>query len=786
MFFEKPNLFHVGVILAFFISLVGCSNVEKSVETGSSSWSADHLLDMALVMGRNSSDTNIISKVENAHWVDESRIAFVTKTYADKQFSVFDLQTSEITHPLDAASLAVKMTEALGRKIQPRDLALHNAKLQPDNTVHLSGGEFWYHCTKTECKEIGRSELFEGWPIGDGDQDRDPLSGPIISPDGSQGVDVLDNNLVLINLSSGTKTQITYDGVALNGYGNGFDLSWSGAHVLAKKIGWVQSPSVLWSPDSRYFVSFQLDLSGVRQHVIVDSSSSAEVDQEPTSYIYPYAMAKDDALPRLTPIIVDTETNEITRMSQFEMTGSGDPINLGLIQWTASSEGVDLIIMTDEGLTWSWWRYDRLDGVEKMLVSETYRQVPVETVPILTPLSENDEMIIWSQRDDFGRLYRYDGDGSFMNAINTGSLHVTEIVMIDETVAESPWVYFLAGEERTGVNPYDSQLYRSRADGSQQELLGPGDVRQQVQFSQDAEHYFSVETRADQPDRLVLYTKAGKLVQVLGEGKWADHLHLDVPERYKIDLGGPHRDVFGVIFPPINVEPGNSYPLVHYVYGGHFTIDQPTSLEFWDSELVHSLRAMGMGVFFYDGLGTSHRRYSFNMYPPGTGYEHCNLHDAATVLDQLAEMYDWIDKSRVGVAGWSNGGYCALRAMLDYSSIYSAGVSVAGNHDQRLQHFSVASAIDPRREGDLAWERQSNLLRLEKLEGPLLLIQGEIDESVVAINTLRVVQELTRLGKEFEFMYFPGEGHSLTYAMDAATERRVRFFYEHLVKSQYD
>lgn len=723
-------------------------------------------------------EADVEGAIFNPHWIDDSRVAFVKREGKTSSVAVYDLQSGLTTQPLDLQSLAGSLSTATGQTIKSSELPLENLQVESDGALLVSSSPNWFRCKAERCTSAGRAELFEGW--SGAEIETKPQMGPVVSPDGRYEVDAEGYDLQLITRSGGQKRRITQDGSEFNAYGNGISLSWAGANIYLRQIGWKQSPSVLWSPDSRHFVTVQIDWRRVRRMTLVDDGAGDTLYSPPVVYTYPYAMAGDAELPVITLVIVDAESGQAKKLQTPKIVGTFDPIAINNVRWTSDGKSLDIIEDPLVDRSWSWWRVSAASGEARKIHTEKFSQVSIVTMPRVTPLPDSREAIVWSQRDDFGRLYRYDGDtGRLLNTLNSGDLFVTQIAHIEPSTQGAPWIYFLAGEERAGRNPYDSQLYRVRADGTEQQRLGKSEARQSVQFAPNGAHYISTESRADRPTSVAIYSSSGKLLRELGAGRWKPSTTLPAPERFRIERGG-QRDIFGVLYRPEKFDASKKYPVLHYVYGGHYTIDQPTDITDWTTSFARGLTSLGFAVVFYDGQGTTARRYSFNTYPDGKGYEHCNLEDAETVLRGLQASRPWLDLDRVGIAGWSNGGYCALRGMLAYPHLYKAAVAVAGNHDQRIQHFAVQRYIDPRGEGQLAWDRQSNLLGLERLAGPVLFITGDIDESVPATNTLRVVKTLSKLNKPFEMLYLPGEGHSLGGSGEFLTRAHYRFLHEKL------
>lgn len=715
-----------------------------------------------------------------AYWVDDRTVGYVTLTAGRTELWRYDLQTGATTRPpVDPGRLAQALSAAAGQPIEASTLALKTSVLQADGSLRISGGGAWYQCTESVCTSIGRRELYEGWPRGL-EINTPPSVGPVVSPDGRHGVDAIDGNLVLVDPKTAETRPVTQDGSPLNAYGNGVGLSWGGANIALKKMGFRPSPSVLWSADSRRFFTVRVDLRKVREYSIVDTSAGGGDFARPQLYSYRYAMAGDAERPLVTPLVVDVASGAVTALQLPPFTGADDPIATGAVRWSPDGESIDYIDEPLEGHRWSFWRSRADSGQSRQIHSESFPEFLVPYTGRAVALPGGREVLIWSQRDDFGRLYRYEASsGRLMNEVSHGPLFVHQVARVVADGRRAPWIYFLAGEEAAGRNPHDRQLYRVRADGREQQRLATTASRQEVEFSPDGSHFLLRGTRPDAPPSVTVYRADGRKMAELGRPRWVQSgppVHI---ERFVLGAEQLPTAIYGVLYRPKVLQPNASHPVLHYVYGGPYTVDQPSGVEEFKAKFAVGLARLGIAVVFFDGQGTWGRRYRFNQYPPGQGYEACNLSDAARVIHELAASRPWMDATRVGIAGWSNGGYCALRGLLAYPQLYRVAVAGAGNHDQRIQGIGVTPYLDPRDEGPLAWERQSNLNGLERLQGNLLLVQGEIDESVPIANALRVAEKLAALDKPFDMLVLPGRTHGLV--LDPyVIKREYRFLFESL------
>jgi dipeptidyl-peptidase-4 len=219
----------------------------------------------------------------------------------------------------------------------------------------------------------------------------------------------------------------------------------------------------------------------------------------------------------------------------------------------------------------------------------------------------------------------------------------------------------------------------------------------------------------------------------------------------------------GVLFQPHKLEKGKRYPVIAWVYGGP---TGQTVSKAWarGSLMTRYWTSHGYGVFFVDnrGMGSRDRAFARAHYRRFGDVEVRDLFDATK---QMAQQVEWVDAKRIGVFGWSYGGYLAARAVLDEASPFAAAVAVAPVTDWTLYdtHYTERYVGLPLVDGKPSdTYAQSNLVaRAQLLRKPLMLVHGTADDNVLFEHTLRLTEALQKGGGLFQLMIYPGKAHGI-------------------------
>ena len=237
-------------------------------------------------------------------------------------------------------------------------------------------------------------------------------------------------------------------------------------------------------------------------------------------------------------------------------------------------------------------------------------------------------------------------------------------------------------------------------------------------------------------------------------------------------------DIWGTIFRPSNFNPKKKYPVVEYIYAGPH--DSFVLKDFYAYLRFSKLVEMGFIVVTIDGMGTDNRSKSFQdvcwRNLKDSGYP-----DRILWMQAAAKKYRHMDISNVGVYGYSAGGQSTLAALLFYPEFYKVGVALCGCHDNRMDKIWwneqwMGYPIGP------WYSENSNVDNAWRLQGDLLLINGEIDDNVDPASTLQVVKALIKADKDFEQLYLPGYTHNL--GDDYVTRKVFEFFYENIIDNK--
>lgn len=615
------------------------------------------------------------------------------------------------------------------------------------------------------------------WPNG-ADQPGSPGPGWVSSPDKVWRVENRGANLAIIREATKHERALTGDGTADNAYGDGVVLSWSGQLTL-ERAGFRPSPSVLWSPDSRSLLSFRSDARKTPLSHFVETVPRDDSDRRPIHYVTRTPFPGEPA-PLVSFMVFDAATGRRTDVSLPPTDLFPDPIRSNNIWWSNDGNFIYLRLVDAKRHIVSIWRIVASSGKAVLAMSEQVKSSISNAYEPndVTRALDSGELLFYSQRDDFGHIYRYSSSGQLLNKVTSGQLYVSSIV-----TTKGDWVYFLAGREDS-PDPYKQQLFRVRIDGKEQEQLTRDDAQHEAEASPGGAYFILQRRYLDRPPEAVLAGSTGETIATLATGAYARGAA--VPERISA-LGRDGRTrIFGTLFKPSDFDPAKRYPVIHYVYGAPQATNAPLDAEDWTSLYSQALAELGFIVLTADGMGTPGRTKSFNDLATGPGFRDCGLPDAIAVMRALAKDRAYIDMTRVGINGISGGGYCSARAMLDYPDVFAVAVSISGSHDQGLigNNWGENYVGLPKEHPDY-YRLQDNAAAAGRLKGKLLLIHGELDDDTNVANTMRMVGSLVKSHREFDMLILPGANHSI--GEDRYVFRRVwDYFIRNLAHTEGD
>jgi len=719
-------------------------------------------------------DPMVYHTVKDPVWLDDGRFWYRDlgpdgMTYMlvnpAKRTKTAAFDRNKVAAALQAATRSGKL--AIASPLDAAHLPIDDLKLEEgDRAVLLRMGRAIVRCGLRgagECK--GAGEVLPGTYD--------------LSPDGKKAAFVRGDNLWLRDVASGRETQLTADGAPDFGY-------------ATDNAGWTHShrPIVVWSPDSKKIATFQQDQRKVGRMYLVSTAVG-----HPELESWPYPLAGDENAATIERVIVDVNARKVVRLKmppdQHRSSLCDDLSCAGGhgwddVQWSA--DGAHLaFVSTSRDHKQEWLRVaDAATGEVRDVMSETaaaYFESGDDKSENWRYLSGSNEVLWFSERDNWGQLYLYDATtGKLKNQITSGVGDVTQVLRVDERTRV---IYFLAVGKEAGRDPYFAALYRVNFDGTVQKLLTPEDATHDVTMSPDGRALVDVASTPTTPQATVVRDSDGNALmdlarQDIGKLQAAGWKAL-TPVTVKARDG--KTDLYGFLFKPTDFDAAKRYPIVDLVYPGPQTGSCGERRFTSAHKDMQSLAELGFVVVCIDGMGTPNRSKSFHDALYGDMADN-TIPDQVAGIKELAAKYPWIDAERVGIYGHSGGGAATAAAMFHFPDFFKVGVSESGNHDNRVYEDDWAEKwiglLKKNAYGTTNYDDQANENFANNLKGRLLLIHGTMDDNVPPNNTLLVVDALIKANKDFDLLMIPNAKHNYEAANPYVTRRRWDYFVRYL------
>jgi dipeptidyl aminopeptidase/acylaminoacyl peptidase len=600
----------------------------------------------------------------------------------------------------------------------------------------------------------------------------------VTSPDGKRAAFIRDWNLWIRELPGGKETALTTDGVKDFGY-------------AIDNAGWAKSdrPILVWSPDSKKIATFQQDQRRVGEMYLVSTAAG-----HPKLEAWKYPLPGDDVVAMIERVIIDVEARKLVRLKMEPDQHRGTLCdNLACrgnewtdVQWAPDSSSVAFASTSRDHKVTTLRVADPATGNVRDVLQEkvaTFFESGNGRVN-WRYLPGSNELIWFSERDNWGHLYLYDlQSGRVKHAITSGEGNDTQVVRVDE---KARVIFFQAVGREKGRDPYFTHFYRVSMDGGAPVLLTPEDATHEIFMSDSGRYFVDSYSKPDVPPVAVLRDADGKLVMELEK---ADISKLVAtgwkpPTPIVVKARDGTTDLYGLMYQPTKLVPGHKYPIINHIYPGPQTGSVGGRTFSPARGDAQALAELGFVVVEIDGMGTPWRSKKFHESYYGNMADN-TLPDQVAGMKQLAQKYPFIDIARAGIYGHSGGGYAAAGAMFHYPDFFKVGISESGNHDNRVYEDDWAEKWIGLLEKDealaAAYDKQANQNVARNLKGKLLLAHGTMDANVPPNNTLLVVDALIKANKDFDLLMIPNAGHGYGNASNYMTRRRWDYFVRNLL-----
>ena len=558
------------------------------------------------------------------------------------------------------------------------------------------------------------------------------------SPNGLQVAFVRENNLFIRDLAMEEEMQITFDGVR-NEIINGAP-DW----VYEEEFGFSQG--FQWSPDGENIAFYRFDERKVREfHMTMFGNLY------PDSYQFKYPKAGEDNSV-VTILVYNIVSGKTTPME----IGSETDQYIPRIKWTKDPEVLSIMRLNRLQTQLDILHANAVTGDSEVIYSEKNKYYISEASDhTITYLSDGESFILNSEKDGYFHLYHYNFTTGKIRSITTGDFDISSYLGYDE---KQQRLYYCSYEESS----IEIHVYSIKLDGSKKQKLSTQPGTNRASFSSTFKYYILTHSSANTPPYITLHNQKGKLIRVLennqklkntvSEYGFARTEFLTVPTKSGQKLNA-------WMIKPVDFDANKEYPLFIYVYGG------PESQNVTDSwgrrgAWFQYLVQQGYIIACVDNRGTNGRGEDFRKAT------YMKLGELETI-DQV-EAAQWfgsqryIDATRIGVFGWSYGGYMTSLCMTKGNGTYKMGIAVAPVTTWRYYDtiYTERFMRTPQENPD-GYDNNSPINFAGGLQGKFLLIHGSGDDNVHVQNSVDFVEALVQADKQFEMQFYPNKNHRI-------------------------
>ena len=557
------------------------------------------------------------------------------------------------------------------------------------------------------------------------------------SPDGNKVAFVRENNLFYSDLDSGNEIRVTSDGKT-NEIINGAP-DW----VYEEEFGF--SRAYDWSPDSRTLAFYRFNESHVRMF-----NMTLYEDLYPEWYQFKYPKA-GEANSLVTIHVYNLADGSVKAMDTGRETDqyiprikwTRDPSKLAIYRLNRLQNHIEVLIA------------DPSTGRSEVLFSEKNKYFIAETSDnMITFLEDGKHFIVMSDRSGWMHFYLYDMSGKLINPITSGKWEIDRFTGIDQ---KNRTLYYTSSE----TSPLQRNVYSIGLNGENKKRLTPRNGTNSIVFSTGFRYYINYFSDASTPAYITLHDSKGKLIRVLEDNS---RLSKTIEDFGFSETGffsfttSEGVELNGFMIKPPDFDETRQYPLFMYVYGGpgHQAVTDSWNTRAWYQMLAQK----GYIISCVDNRGTGARGEEFmkSTYLQLGKYETIDQIEAAMHLGSR----DYVDAGRIGIFGWSYGGYMAGLCMTKGADIFKLGISGAPVTNWRFYDtiYTERYMRTPQENPD-GYDDNSPVNHVEKLKGKFLIIHGTADDNVHTQNTIMMVDRMVKENIQFDMMLYPNHSHGI-------------------------
>lgn len=557
------------------------------------------------------------------------------------------------------------------------------------------------------------------------------------SPDGSKIAFVRDNNLFYTTLSTNSEVQITKDGL-MNQIINGAP-DW----VYEEEFSF--SKAFAWSPDSKKIAFIRFDESKVKQFSLTYFG-----DLYPREYEYKYPKAGEDNS------IVSVFVYDLMGLASVKMDiGENTDIYIPRIQWTKNANILSIQRLNRLQNKFEILLADATNGSSKILYSEENKYY-IDITDNLTFLNNEAGFLLSSEADGYNHLYHYDMNGKLVKQLTKGEWDVLELKGFDEKSGD----LFFTSSENGAIN---TMFYKVNIKTAKKNLLSTKPGSYSVEFSANYKYYLCTFTDANTPPYISMNKISGEEMYVLETNNTLKSLLTKngyAPKEFFM-FKNENGDIFNAwMIKPLDFDSTKRYPVLMYVYGGPGSQTVQNSWGYFDLIWFQMLAQKGYIIVSVDNRGTGARGQEFKKctYLNLGKFETDDQISGAKYLGNLK----YVDAKRIGIFGWSYGGYMSTLCMTKGANYFKTGIAVAPVTNWRYyDNIYTERFMRTPKENANGYDDNSPISHVQKMKGKFLLVHGITDDNVHVQNSMDLITKLVANNKQFEMQFYPNNDHGI-------------------------
>lgn len=583
------------------------------------------------------------------------------------------------------------------------------------------------------------------------------------SPDGSKIAFTRDNNLFYKDLETQNEVTITTDGV-FNKIING-----SSDWVYEEELYLTQA--FAWSSDSKKIVFYRFDESKVREYNMQVWNDGALYPQD---YIYKYPKAGE------SNSVLEIQVYHLDNAQKVKVDiGASTDIYIPRIYWTQNPDLLSVERLNRLQNKLEILHANASTGATSLILtdeSDTY--IDFTFCDDLTYLKDGSGFLYSSEKDGYKHFYLHAMNGKLIRQITKGSFEAVDFVGLDEN-SKTPILYYTSTE----VSPLELHFYQIDIKGKNKQKLNPGSGQVKINMSTDCSYYMNYQSTADQPVKVSLYkTRGNALISVLENNESLEKVTEAYGWNKKEFFTFPAADgtlLNGYYLKPADFSASKNYPVLVYQYSGP---GSQNVLNGWSGKhyVFHQMLVQqGYIIAVVDTRGTGFRGEHFKKltYKQLGKYETEDLIATGKYLGNLP----FIDADRIGIWGWSYGGYMSSLAILKGADIFKMAIAIAPVTTWRYyDNIYTERYLQRPQDNPSGYDENSPIFFTDKLKGKFLLVHGTGDDNVHFQNSVTLQNELIKSGKQFSSFYYPDKAHSLSGRKRHLYEMMANFIHENL------